>query len=340
MKKLSLLAVSLAFITITANAQNQSWNTRRNFTIMSYNVENLFDTIDNPQKFDEEFTPAGKKNWNTQRYYKKLNNLARVIKSVNNQELPEIIGIVEAENKQVLEDLAKTNDLRTAHYQVILEESPDFRGIDCGLLYNPDQFKYLSHQTFKVVFPDNPKKTTRDVLYVKGKVKKDIVHIFVNHWSSRRGGEEKSKPNRVACAKTLKKVIDSVKAVNPDAKIIALGDFNDEPTNKSIRQVLNATNNSANELVNIMYNYPNKNQGSYYYRGNYSMIDNFIVSSSLITAKKGFRLKNGEGFILHPEFLCYKNKSGDMTPNRTYGGKNYYGGYSDHFAIYATFIVK
>lgn len=339
--KTTLLFSFLIALFLISNGQSSSWNKKNNLTIASYNIENLFDTINTPGKFDEEFTPGSDKKWNTERYQTKLNNLAKVISSINPYELPEIIGIVEAENKEVLIDLANTDALRSAKYEVILDEGPDARGIDCGLIYNPKDFKYLTHKTLTVRFPFAQNKRTRDILYVKGKVKKEEIHLFVNHWSSRRGGQEKSEPKRIESAKVLKHSVDSILKIDPDAKIVMMGDFNDEPSNKSIFEVLNAGNYKSDKLlVNTVFQYEAEKKGTYYFRGNYDQIDHIITSRGLINQKNGFRLLHANSFIHNPDFLCFTNKSGDKTPSRTYGGKNYYGGYSDHFAIYATFIIK
>ncbi|MBI9069808.1 MAG: endonuclease/exonuclease/phosphatase family protein [Salinivirgaceae bacterium] len=340
MKTTLIFSLSILF-SLSVFAQPANWDAKKNFTILSYNVENLFDTIDIENKSDEEFTPQSAKMWNSERYYKKLNDLATVISSINAQELPEIIGLVEIENIQVLNDLVLTEKLKPANYKVILDEGPDPRGIDCGLLYNPKEFKYVSHKTLAVRFPFAENKRTRDILYVKGKVKKETIHLFVNHWSSRRNGQEASEPKRVESAKVLKHNVDSILMLDPNASIIMMGDFNDEPSNKSIKETLDAGEiNSNKTLVNLMYDLHNQKKGTFYYKGEYNMIDNLIVTKPLLLNTKGFRLLDKSGFIYNPDFICYTNKNGDKSPSKTYGGKNYYGGFSDHFPIYATFIVK
>jgi endonuclease/exonuclease/phosphatase family metal-dependent hydrolase len=188
----------------------------------------------------------------------------------------------------------------------------------------------------KVQFKDKPGYSTRDILYVKGKTKnRETLHIFVNHWPSRIGGVEKSEPRRVAVATILKSKIDSVLAESPKANIIVLGDMNDEPSNSSLAQVLGAqkpgTQNSR--LINLMYPVHENKMGSYNYRGNWNMLDNIVVSESLLD-NKGFRCTPEKGFVFHKEWMEYKNRKGEISPNRTYGGPNYYGGISDHFPVY------
>jgi predicted extracellular nuclease len=337
--KLIIFVFSLLFVATTM-AQPVKWKARKYFTVVSYNVENLFDTI-SQSKLDEEFTPASKKSWNTERYYKKLNSIAQVIDSINPKELPEIIGLIEIENRTVLEDLIKTDILANGNYKIVHQDGPDPRGIDCALLYRSDAFEYLNHQAIEVRFPFADNKRTRDILYVKGLVNRDTLHFFVNHWSSRRGGEEASEPKRMQSALTLKNITDSITRVNPLAKIIIMGDFNDEPSDKSLKESLQAGALSDDtNLKNLLYEAYTKGKGSYYYRGDYNMIDNFVVSNPLLVADKGFRLYTSNGFVFTPEFICYTNKNGDKSPNRTYGGDNYYGGYSDHFPIYSIFYQK
>jgi predicted extracellular nuclease len=337
--KIYLLIVFVVFV-LMAQAQPTKWKNKKYFTLVSYNVENLFDTIAR-NKLDEEFTPHSDKQWNSERYYKKLNNIAQVIRAVHTEELPEVIGLVEIENRSVLNDLVKTQSLALANYQIVHEDGPDPRGIDCAFLYNPNAFKYLSHQAIKVRFPFSGNHRTRDILYVKGLVKKDTVHFFVNHWSSRRGGQEESEKKRVQSALVLKHFADSLLTRNSHCKICIMGDFNDEPNDKSLNEALTAGKlKDSTALKNILFAQKLAGKGSYYYRGDYSMIDNLVVSNSLIDAKKGFRLYTNSGYIFNPEFICYTNKNGDKSPNRTYGGNNYYGGYSDHFPVYAVFYEK
>lgn len=336
----NFLALVFIVFAVFAQAQPTKWKNKKYFTVVSYNVENLFDTIAR-NKLDEEFTPQSEKQWNTERYYKKLSNIAQVLRAVHPEELPEAIGLVEIENRNVLEDLVKTPGLEAANYQIVHEEGPDPRGIDCAFLYNPKAFKYLNHQAIEVRFPFAGNHRTRDILYIKGLVRKDTVHFFVNHWSSRRGGQEESEKKRVQSALVLKHFTDSLLVRNKESKIFIMGDFNDEPNNKSLQETLKARNiKDSSDLKNILFDLKLAGKGSYYYRGEYNMIDNLVVSNPLIEAKKGFRLYTDSGFIFTPDFICYMNKNGDKSPNRTYGGNNYYGGYSDHFPVYAIFYQK
>ena len=333
LKQISIIA--FAFL-LLVSCSNGKYKKKRNLTVAFYNVENLFDTVDDPHKNDNEFLPGSKKKWTETRYTKKLEDLAKVLSSINKNELPEIVGLCEVENKKVLTDLVNTKYLSEGNYKIVHYESPDFRGIDCALIYRPDEFKVLKSFAVKVQFKDKPGYSTRDILYVKGKTKnRETLHIFVNHWPSRIGGVAKSEPRRVAVATILKSKIDSVLAESPKANIIVLGDMNDEPSNSSLAQVLGAqkpgTQNSR--LINLMYPVHENKMGSYNYRGNWNMLDNIVVSESLLD-NKGFRCTPEKGFVFHKEWMEYKNRKGEISPNRTYGGPNYYGGISDHFPVY------
>ncbi|MRT93272.1 hypothetical protein [Ancylomarina sp. 16SWW S1-10-2] len=312
---------------------------KKELTVVFYNVENLFDTINQPDKRDGDFTPLGKLNWDTKRYNDKVSKLSYVLSSINKEALPAIIGLCEVENRDVIEDLIDHDRLKKGKYKIVHSESPDKRGIDCALIYRKDDFKYLKHEAINIEFPWDKEYKTRDILYVQGLVgKKDTLNIFVNHWPSRLGGQEKSEPNRIYVAMQLRKAIDKIQAKNPFAKIIIMGDFNDEPTDNAVVETLNADNNKNTSnpmgLYNLMYDVEANGEGSYNYRGDWNMLDNLIVSNSLLSKNKGFRTEHNAGIIYRNKHICYKNKEGIYTPSRTYGGPKYYGGFSDHFPVY------
>ncbi len=299
-------------------------------TVVSYNVENLFDTEDDPAVNDEDFLPDSKKQWTSERYQKKLDDIARVLTSVSPEDLPEVIGLVEVENKKVLEDLVATAAMAPGKYKIVHHDSPDKRGIDVALLYRPAEFDLVD---FEVITVD-PGFATRDILHVQGKLNGELFHFFVNHWPSRIGGLEKSEPNRIVAATALKMKLDEILTHDPNANIVIMGDMNDEPDNKSIAEVLGAgAPDGSDKLVNLMEPDDTAGHGSYNYRGNWNMLDNLVVSSNLLT-KDGFKLVGGKGFVFADEWMEYKNKDGEISPNRTYGGPNYYGGVSDHFPVY------
>jgi predicted extracellular nuclease len=328
-----LLLISVTLILFSCSHQ------KKEYTIAFYNVENLFDTINDPIKWDDDFTPEGKLKFTSERYEDKLEKLSKVLFAIDSLSLPTIIGLCEIENRLVIEDLCKEKALIDVNYKIAHAESPDKRGIDCALIYKSEDFKYLNHEVIGIQFPWEPTYTTRDILHVEGILgRKDTVHIFVNHWSSRRGGQEKSEKNRVFVAEQLRKSIDQIQDKNPLAKIIIMGDFNDEPNNVSVTNTLNAGNNQSStnpsDLYNLVYNMDVKGKGTYNYRGNWNMLDHLIVSNSLINQEKGLTTSYDAARIFNEDWICYKNKDGVLIPSRTYGGPNYYGGYSDHFPVY------
>ncbi|HAN76874.1 MAG TPA: endonuclease, partial [Bacteroidales bacterium] len=211
------------------------------------------------------------------------------------------------------------------------------RGIDVAFAFKKGSFTYLGHEKIPVTFADDAKFLTRDILHIWGTAgKKDTLHFFVNHWSSRRSGNDESEPKRVGAALILKQATEKILAKSPEAKIIIMGDMNDEPKNKSLTETLGAANpetGAKSALYNLMYPDDELNNGTYLFRGDWNMLDNMVVSTGLLNAKKGFK-SAAKGIIHKPEFLNFTNNKGEKSPNRTYGGDNYYGGYSDHYPIY------
>ena len=334
------ISIILLITSCNTSAQNKYYNKKNIVTFAFYNVENLFDIFDDPRKNDDAFTPKGKKHWTQKRYSKKLDRTSEVLSEINVNELPEFIGLAEVENRDVLEDLINQKRLKSGNYKIIHEESPDKRGIDVALLYRPSDFKELSHRAIPVSIKSNPNYVTRHILYIKGILSgTDTIHIFVNHWHSRIGGVKKSEYKRIIAAKTLRNNINKIFNKNKDAKIIVMGDFNDTPQNKSIYITLFATNKKDNlqfdELYNLMYNKSLNGKGTSTYSGDWYMLDNLIVSKSLLSGN-GFTVTHDGGMIYdNPKVLYYQNKVGVYVTNQTYGNADrYYGGYSDHLPVY------
>ena len=311
--------------------------------VMFYNTENLFDTINDPRTLDDEFTSSGKLHWTPERYEKKLKDIAKVITDIGPKGLPDLIGLSEVENRSVLEDLISTGKLKRAGYGIVHEDSPDIRGIDVALLYKRKTFQYLEHRSIPIHFPRDTMKV-RNILYVKGKAGGETFHIFVNHWKSRNGGEKATEQKRVFSAVVLRRAVDSILNFEPDARILIMGDFNDEPTNMSIMQILNATNKRKNtgrrDLYNLMYDLHNLHDtGTYSYKGHWNMLDQIIVSFNFLQDKKGWHINYDGGHIFSEDWMLYENpKAGRKVPNKTYGGPNYYGGVSDHLPVFCIFI--
>lgn len=338
MKRIFGLLVIVGWISGACSSQHQML--RKEYTVLSYNVENLFDTQDDPKIPDEEFLPESEKKWTNERYQKKLNDLARVISEVNPLDAPEIVGLIEVENRSVLEDLINTNALKAHQYAIIHEESPDYRGIDVALIYRKDAFTEIMHECLPVVFADDTAFKTRDILHVVGTVRNKTVHVFVNHWPSRIGGEDKTEPKRVLAASVLKKKVDQLMASDPKARIIIMGDMNDEPVNKSLKETIGAqAPDSGANFVNLMWPDDKAGLGTYFYNGNWNMLDNIVVSREMISGQQ-VRVENGKGSIYSNSWMLFTNKTGDKTPNRSYVGPKYVGGVSDHFPVYFKMRVR
>lgn len=297
-----------------------------------YNVENLFDTIDDPIKKDEEYTPGSEKNWNSERYRTKLNRLAEVIDGMGGEEYPAILGVCEVENLGALTDLAEVEALRKAKYRPVLIEGPDQRGIDVGMLYSKKKFKPLDQLSYSVDLGEE-NRPTRDILHVKGKIKRGpIIHVLVNHWPSRYGGAEESEHKRVAAALVLANVVDSINKASPEEPIICMGDFNDYPENRSLDEVL--PTDAGELLVNLMEGLAETKRGSYNYRGDWGFLDQILVSNHLTNEELPYVLRDQTQPFFTDSMLYVHPKYGDTKPSRTYGGDNYYGGYSDHLPVY------
>lgn len=317
-------------LVLFAACKQDPYTLKQSVTIAFYNVENLFDTIDDPAINDDDFLPGSDKKWNTERYNKKLNDLAKVLASINKEEFPELIGLCEVENLSVLEDLVETEELAAGKYRIVHVDSPDKRGIDVALLYRASEFTAFSHDAILV----NPGFETRDILYVNGKLGKEEVHLLINHWPSRIGGVKKSEPYRILAAEILKDIVDDILKEDAQAKIIIMGDMNDEPDNKSLAEVLEAASpDTIANLYNLMFPVKEQNEGSYYYQGNWNILDNLIVSESVLHGD-GFVVNDEFGKIFHEPWMEYINKNGNMLPDRTYSGSYYNGGVSDHFPVY------
>lgn len=302
-------------------------------TLMFYNVENLFDTIDDPVKDDDDFLPTAERKWNSEKYFTKLERLGEVISGVGD-EFPAIVGLSEVENLNVLEDLAKVPTLKKGKYGAILIEGPDVRGIDVALLYSRKRFKVEKSVAIPVKLPEGVR-PTRPILHVTGRFKSGPnIHIFVNHWPSRYGGQEQSEPNRIAAAETLRDAVRYIQTDTPEAYIVCMGDFNDYPGNRSVSEVLNAgTLESPGLLINLMKDREEDWRGSYNYRGEWGFLDQIMVSTTLVDGLIPDVLPEETG-VYFTEEMIYTNEEGEEYPARSYGGTNYYGGYSDHLPVY------
>ena len=318
-------------------------------TIAFYNVENLFDTEDDPITYDDDRTPNGKDHWTEEIYQDKLKNMAKVISEIGadvTKNAPAIIGVAEIENRRVLEDLANQVVLLPKDYGIVHYDSPDRRGIDVALLYQKSLFRPVSTSKHELILYDNDddKKRvfTRDQLLVSGHLDGDLIHVIVNHWPSRSGGEARSRYKREQAAALNKKIIDSLFAIDPYAKIITMGDLNDDPDNTSVTKVLKAKSDKEKtdlkELYNPMASMAKKGIGSLAYRDSWNLFDQIIISDELLKDdystyrfyKAGVFNKN---YLMNPRGR-YKGY-----PYRSFANGAYTGGYSDHFPVYI-YLIK
>ncbi|MDR1346726.1 MAG: endonuclease/exonuclease/phosphatase family protein [Bacteroidales bacterium] len=304
-----------------------------------YNLENLYDTEDDPLIDDEEFLPNGVNQWREERYQHKLMHLSEVIDAMAKEKgCPIVIGTSEIENEKVMLDLASTETLKPYHFGVVHHDSPDRRGVDVAFLYNKDRFRVLAQRAFRVKYPQDTSFRTRDQLLMSGIVDNmDTLHLIVNHWPSKRGGEKRSMPLRMAAADLTRHIVDSLLAANANAKIIVLGDLNDNPDAKSITEKLRGKGKIKNllpgDLFNPMWQMYRDGLASYYYHDMPEMIDNIIVSQGLLQPDSGV-YHYSSAHVFRKNFMITQTGSFAGYPFRTYAGGSYAGGYSDHFPVY------
>lgn len=306
-------------------------------TFAFYNVENLYDIEDDPRTNDQEFLPKGLKRWDERKYSKKIGDLSLALKALGGKELPEIIGLCEVENKKVVEDLVAHPNLAEGNYQVVHFHDRDSRGIDQALAYRSDEFSLESSRLI-AVRKSGGGMHARGILYVSGRSNNgEMFHIFVNHWPSRENDEVSREQGRKDMAAALRKLSDDIQCRQRDGHVVIMGDMNDEPDNASLRDVLGATppgQAGRSGLVNLMFPAMEKGHGSYKFQGDWKMLDNLVVSESLLDST-GYRVENNRGYVFSmPWMEEFRNSAGEMSPDRTYAGDKYTGGTSDHFPVY------
>lgn len=317
--------------------QNPQLN-KQGVRIMFYNVENLFYPEDDSLKNDDEFTKEGMRYWTFKRYYDKLNKVAKTAIAVGEWEPPAVIGLCEVESIECLEDLVKKTPLKKFGYEIVFQEGPDSRGIDVALLYRPNHFQLLSFDPIRLTFPEEGSRPSRDILYVKGMTGPDTLHLFVNHWPSRYGGQLATLPKRNYAASVLKAKYDSIMAVVPQAKIIAMGDFNDHPEDESMKDILKAKKTIAEmkkgDLYNMIWQYEFE-KGTHKYDHEWGILDQFVASPGILDTNATLYTKPVSAQIFDADYLLEPEKDGvGKITNRTYIGSKYHGGYSDHLPIY------
>jgi predicted extracellular nuclease len=303
------------------------------YTVMFYNVENLFDTADDSLKDDEEFLPDGSRRWTEKRYWQKINALSRVIAAAGEWELPALIGLCEVENEKVVSDLAYRSILEGAGYKVIHRESPDPRGIDPALLYRQDLVRVVDSRSWIPEEREGESYNSRNLLYAKTVIGNDTVHFILCHWPSRRGGTLAAADLREKIARLVRAKTDSLQASSGDtASIIVMGDFNAAPDDPVIKIITD-----DNSLVNYAKGTAEKGTGSYRYQGRWELIDQIFVSRSMTDPTSKIYADPLSFRVFDAPFLLeddpgYPGKK----PFPTYGGYKWSGGYSDHLPVLIT----
>jgi hypothetical protein len=343
-----LKSVHLSFLLFLFSSGFSQTQHYRAAIVGFYNCENFYDTVNNPAKDDEEFLPNSERHYNSRIYWDKVGRLADVISQIGTDINPDgiaLLGVAEIENDTVLNDLVHAPKLKDRKLKFCRFESPDIRGIDVGLLYNPKYFRVLYSAPFFVKLPGGSKDSylTRDVLYVKGILDGDTVHVFVNHWPSRSGGEERSIPARAAAAKVDKIRVDSLMALNPDSKILIMGDLNDDPISPSVTKTLGAKGKikdvSRTDIFNPWVDFYKRGIGTLAYQDAWGLFDQVMLSG-------GWLDKNQSGYfyqkavIFNADFLVQKTGKYKGYGKRTWDGMTYNYGYSDHFPVYLMFLKK
>ena len=334
---------------LTGQAQAESGDSMV-FRVASYNVENLFDCRHDTLHDDYEFLPDATRHWTYSKYKKKLDNLARVITALGGWTPPALVALCEVENDSVLTDLTRYSALRNHDYRYVLTHSDDLRGIDVALLYQRALFKPIHHQSLRVDKPRKNDRPTRDILYVSGLLLNgDTLDVLVGHFPSRRGGAKQSAPYREKAALCIKAVADSLFRIRKRAQILVMGDFNDYPHSRLVRETLQAelpplspTLPDERKLYHLLarQSAEEKHTGSYKYQGAWQWLDHILVSGSLLLQNAPLHTSEQRAGVFAPPFLLTEDpKYGGMQPFRTYYGMKYQGGYSDHLPVYAEFTL-
>ena len=313
---------------------------KRSFRILSYNVENLFDTCHDAHFDDHEFLPQADKKWNSWRYWKKQGDLSRTIAAASGASPVELIALCEVENDTVVRDLAKRTKLYRMGYEYLVTQSRDNRGVDVALLYQPERFRVLKDTALRIPLDKDYGRYTRDIYHISGRLPNaDTLDVLVNHWPSRRGGTKTTEDFRFSVASFLRDYADSLMAVRRNPKLVFVGDFNDEYSNRSIREGLGATPENVkieSPYVVLSAKLKGKNgvRGTYKYRGKWNQLDQIIVNRGLLDCSKKVHTSASYCRILTFPFLLETDEThGGVKPRRTYLGPIYKGGVSDHLPL-------
>lgn len=347
-----LLTVIVVLVSVNSRAQELDPNKKYAVACVGfYNLENLFDTIVDPDTnkiLQDDFTPKSEKAWNTDKYNKKMANLDEVLSKIgvssSNPDGAMVLGVSEIENRLVLEDLVKQPKIKDRNYQIVHFDSPDKRGIDVGLLYQPKYFTVTSTKTYRLKIPEKENFYTRDQLLVSGKLNGEEMHFIVCHWPSRRGGEKRSRPMRVAAGELARSIVDSLTKVDPMAKVIVMGDLNDDPINASVREGLHGVGRidklKDGDMYNPMEPLYKKGIGTLGYKEAWNLFDQMILTQGFLSLDNSFTSYSYfVAKVFNAEFLKQKEGQYEGYPLRTYSFGKFVNGYSDHFPVYL-YLVK
>lgn len=345
-KTISFLVLSLVLSFSYAQRNGKSYKIR---TVAFYNLENLFDTENDTEKNDEA-SPIMEMGGDREKVYQdKLKKLASVISQLGKEKAktsPTLLGVAEIENKKVLTDLINTDALKKKHYGIVHFDSPDKRGIDVALLYQKRYFKPVHFEAIDPKIYSNGRKVyTRDILLVSGYLDDELVHVIVNHWPSRRGGEAKSRPLREKAAAQVAKIITKIKETDPNPKVLIMGDFNDDPINSSFKKILKTKSKKKNVTKEDIYN-PYEDMfrrgfNTLVYRDNINLFDQIMFTYPLLNKGKNdfSSFKMFKSGIFNKRFLTQKNARYKGYPFRSFSNGKYTGGYSDHYPVYL-YLIK
>ncbi|MBN2765780.1 MAG: endonuclease [Paludibacteraceae bacterium] len=331
---------NVLFLFLVAGFSKAQIAEKKPLRIMCYNVENYFDCVNDTTTLDEEYLSGGMRGWNYAKYQQKQANIGKVITALGGWEAPALVGLCEVESERALRDLTVFSGLKSLKYKFIHYESPDARGIDVALLYQRSMFKPIISRSVTITNPQFPESKTRDLLYAAGRIPSgDTLHVFVCHFPSRLGGELESENKRMFVASVLRASVDSVCALNHDAAIVIMGDFNDYPDNKSMQTILGANPPEdkplSNKLYNLMFPIHVSGKGSHKHAGEWGALDQIIVSGSLLNMKKHVFTTAADAHIFEAPFLLDDDqKFLGKQPARTYVGMTYKGGFSDHLPVF------
>lgn len=332
-----IIFLSLPWLSMVS--QNTDYQADKFFTIVSYHTENLHDTIYYQSKSNKDYLPDSLKQWNTEKYTRKIKDIARVIHSINRNELPELVALLDIENKNVINDIIRNRLIQPGNYAYILHEGIDERKMGVALLYRKDEFEPIEYETIPGSIKEKAELESYHILYVKGRaVNGEILHVFVNLWIP-IGVDSLSTNHRMTAARHVRARVDSIFKKSKKAKIVILGTFNMEPADKSLKGMLNAANNQHSknyrELYNLMYDKHLLGTGSIHYRGSWRMWDQMIVSRALLCSPGKYEVSRDGGQIFQQRWMMWDNvKTGYLTPLGTYSGMQYLGGISNHLPVY------